>query len=500
MRLIRCIAVLAALALMGSACGQKEGVHVGFTSSGAGGGGGAEAGAEGFDESFDDDGFEVAEEGGDPSFDDFEGDGGEVVVDAADETASSLSGAAQPSSDDGTETAPSSDGTQDGDQGAAQQPANGSGADPAPSDQQAASTAQTSNDPNDRRGVSDTELRIGIHAPLSGAAPLPQASFQTGKDQYWQHHGKVAGRDVRVFVKDDGYNPSRATSVCNAMIQQDEVFVLVGGGGADQIAACARTAAQQGVPYLSAGVDEGVLRQLPNYFATSMSYPQQAVLLADSIAKRHRPSDNVVGILRDRTPSFNNLVNTLAEELKKRGIESRIVQFQNGPSSAQAMQGFETAFPIMAPSGFLQVLRSPGGSNPQWVGVGITMGLNTVTGAACEGGNNYKGEFFSPFPGLNVIDEMDPDFKKGGGSDDIELALWGLNKSLHEVFKHVGDDITRSKFVQVLQTKEIRSGVYPPMRHTPDDHFGAKGVHILVANCQTGKNETPPGGTFVTSF
>jgi branched-chain amino acid transport system substrate-binding protein len=98
--------------------------------------------------------------------------------------------------------------------------------------------------------------------------------------------GKVAGRDVRVIVRDDQYNPSRATSVCNQMIQQDQVFLLVGGGGADQIAACARTAAQQGVPYLSAGVDEGALRQLPNYFALSLSYPQQAPLIAQYIDKQ----------------------------------------------------------------------------------------------------------------------------------------------------------------------------------------------------------------------
>jgi hypothetical protein len=62
----------------------------------------------------------------------------------------------------------------------------------------------------------------------------------------------------------------------------------------------------------------------------------------------------------------------------------------------------------MAPSQFVQIVRSPGGANPQWVGVGITMGLNTVASAACAGGTNYKGHFLSPFPGLNVIDELDP--------------------------------------------------------------------------------------------
>jgi hypothetical protein len=278
------------------------------------------------------------------------------------------------------------------------------------------------------------------------------------------------------------------------------VLLLVGGGGADQVAACARTAAQQGVPYLSAGVDEGVLRQLPNYFALSMSYVQQASLLADFIVARHKPSDGLVGLLRDRTPSYNNLIGALERELGARGLRTQVVQYQNGPSSAQAMSRFETAFVIMAPSGFLQVVRSPGGTNPQWVGVGITMGLNTVVGAACEGGNRYKGQFFSPFPGLNVIDELDPEFRRAGGADDIQLALWGLNKTIHETLKVVGRDVGRAAFTRALETNEIASGVYPTLRHTPENHFGANAVHLLVADCATGRNATPPGGTFVTRF
>jgi branched-chain amino acid transport system substrate-binding protein len=355
--------------------------------------------------------------------------------------------------------------------------------------------------PNDTVGVSADTITLGVHAPLSGAAPLPQTSFDAGREQYWKHGNKqVAGRSVRVIVRDDGYNPSRATSVCNQMIQQDKVFLLVGGGGADQIAACARTAAQQGVPYLSAGVDEGALRQLPNYFALSMSYVQQAPLLAEYINKNLKPGDGRVALVRDRTPGFNNVVNRMQEELQKRGMQPTVIQFQNGPSTAQAVSGYDTAFVIMAPSQFVQLVRSPGGANPQWAGVGITMGLNTVSGAACEGGNPYKGHFLSPFPGLNVIDSLDRDFRAAGGTDDVMLALWGLNKTIHEVLKKMGDNITRSNFIRTLQSQRIETNVYPALQHTSDNHFGASTAHLLIANCRSGEYETPQGGTFVSSF
>ncbi len=39
---------------------------------------------------------------------------------------------------------------------------------------------------NDTSGVTDDEIVIGIHAPVTGASPIPQESFDVGKDIYWQ--------------------------------------------------------------------------------------------------------------------------------------------------------------------------------------------------------------------------------------------------------------------------------------------------------------------------
>ncbi|HWH33312.1 MAG TPA: ABC transporter substrate-binding protein [Egibacteraceae bacterium] len=137
---------------------------------------------------------------------------------------------------------------------------------------------------------------------------MPQTSFATGKDLYWRHIGKVHGRTVEVFLVNDEYNPSRATSVCNDLIQREKVYVLIGGAGTDQISACARTAATQGVPYLSAGVDETQVRSLKNYFALSMTYIQQAPMLIQWVKKHSPPPNGKFGILRDRTPGFNAVV------------------------------------------------------------------------------------------------------------------------------------------------------------------------------------------------
>ena len=45
----------------------------------------------------------------------------------------------------------------------------------------------------DRTGVTDTKIRVGIHAPITGAAPFPQNAFDKGKDVYWKFLAEKGG-------------------------------------------------------------------------------------------------------------------------------------------------------------------------------------------------------------------------------------------------------------------------------------------------------------------
>jgi len=156
--------------------------------------------------------------------------------------------------------------------------------------------------------VSADEIVIGIHAPVTGASPIPQTSFDIGKDIYWKFVAanlpdKLFGRNVRVVFRDDEFNPNQAVSVCREMVEPEGAFLLVGGGGADQITACARCANDNGIPYLSAGVNETGLADLSTYFAATMTYSEQAPLL---IARAQALGLTQVGLLVTDTPSFDD--------------------------------------------------------------------------------------------------------------------------------------------------------------------------------------------------
>jgi hypothetical protein len=358
----------------------------------------------------------------------------------------------------------------------------------------------------DTTGVTDTTITIGIHAPLTGAAPLRAESFNTGKDLYWDHGDnggpvEIFGRRVEVVFRDDRYNPSYARTVCQEMAEQEHAFLLVGGGGTDQIQACAQYAASQGIPYLSAGVTEIGLSQLGNYFALSMSYAQQAPLLAQYIKHNENKLDwsgqnSRVAMVATNTANFDDAAAAFQNAMP--GIRVfRPEKNENGASMAGnlctgTVKNFDVVFPLVAPTYYLQ-MAGAAKCNPSYTGVGITMGLDQVARTGCQAGRATEGaRFFSPAPAFANSDQYDREFRDAGGTDDIMWLIWGLSRTLHQLFAKAGPNLTREGFIQSSSNATVQTGVYPPLRFTPSDHFGANHVSLLKNVC------SGSGGYYVT--
>ena len=210
------------------------------------------------------------------------------------------------------------------------------------------------------------------------------------------------------------------------MVEDEGAFLLVGGGGADQITACAQYASENGIPYLSAGVNETVLGDLDTYFATTLTYAEQAPLL---IAQMQAQGMTEIGLVVSDTPSFDDALEAIKAAAEEAGItiafETRINKSAAEPEQLSVVQelkntGVGAVVLLSSPVVFIG-LANQGlnqGFTPIWLGPGVTSGLNAVTTFGCPA--VATGSFFSPTPGLDVIDELDPDFNPayvqyGGG-------------------------------------------------------------------------------------
>jgi ABC-type branched-subunit amino acid transport system substrate-binding protein len=367
----------------------------------------------------------------------------------------------------------------------------------------------------DRTGVSDTKIRIGIHAPITGAAPFPQNAFDKGKDVYWKFladKGGIFGRNVEIVFRDDQFNPSRAVQVCREMVEQEHVFILMGAAGSEQITACARYANSMGVPYLSAGVNEDGLTGLGTYFATSQTYAQQHPALVSYIAnKLHKTK---LAIVLNNTPALNETQQSVTRLAQAAGLnivrQSRIGKNASdsellSEANALRMSGAEVVYLLTSPVNFIKLATNAQAQaySPIYMGPGITNGLNVVAEAGCPAIGSAK--FFSPFPQLDVIDNLDPDYQKsyqkynGGKGDDIGLAEWGLSKVIGSMLQASGKDLSRQSFVGALESgREFGTNVYPVVSYSGSIRFGAKSSHLLEADCDTRSFKTI--AQFTTGF
>jgi branched-chain amino acid transport system substrate-binding protein len=358
-------------------------------------------------------------------------------------------------------------------------------------------------------GVTTTTIKIGIHAPLTGAAPLKAESFNAGKDLYWLKgdNGKpieIYGRRVQVVFQDDQYNPSHARAVCQQMAEQQQVFMLLGGGGTDQIQACAQYSASKGIPYLSAGVTEIGLSSLPNYFAFSMTYPDQAPLLAQYIKRTFTTDASKVAMVATNSPNFDDAVNAFLQAFP--GVKVfRPEKNESGASMAGnlctgTLKNFDVVFPLTAPTYYLQ-MAGAAQCKPQYAGVGVTMGLDTVARTGCQAGRSTEGaRFFSPAPAFDNSNSYDPGFRAQGGADDIEWLLWASSRTVHQALVKAGQNLTREGFIQAMSSASIKTGILPDLQFSPSDHFGASQVHVLRNVCEGSGGKYVTEAAFKSSF
>lgn len=370
----------------------------------------------------------------------------------------------------------------------------------------------------DRTGISEDRIVIGIHAPVTGAAPFPQNSFENGKDVYFQFNaaqGGVHGRTIEVVFRDDRFDPRSAVAACREMVESDGAFLLIGGGGSDQIGACAEYASQVGVPYLSAGVQTRGLDQLGNYFAMSMTYAEQAPLLAQMIGAQF--AGQKVAVVVAEGENLDDYFDAQVDALRQAGIDP--VYAERIPKTTSQSDALNLATELRStgaqivifnasPTSFLNVAAASAGQGyrPKWMGPGVTSGLNTVATVGCGAANSVDGaRYFSPFPQLDVIDQVDPDYRPayrqyaGAEPDDLGIALWGLGKLVVAAFQAAGPDVTRESFIATLESGQIfETGVFPPVQFGPGDHFGGSAVHVLEASCSTRSFQTI--ATFVNRF
>jgi branched-chain amino acid transport system substrate-binding protein len=150
------------------------------------------------------------------------------------------------------------------------------------------------------RGVTDTEIRFGISAPFTGAAKELgnqmklgiETAFDLGNDA-----GGINGRQVKLAVADDGYEPTRTADTMKQLFEKQQVFGFVGNVGTPTAVVALPYALQRHALFFGAFTGADLLRRDPpdryvfNYRA---SYAEETEAAVNYLVKlRHLRTDQI---------------------------------------------------------------------------------------------------------------------------------------------------------------------------------------------------------------
>lgn len=164
-------------------------------------------------------------------------------------------------------------------------------------------------------GVSDKEIVLGTNIDLSG--PIAQLGkeyvngLKMALDQI-NEGGGVNGRQIRVIIEDNGYEPKRAVLAAQKLITQDGVFAIIGTmGTATNLAA---------LPIL---LENGVFSFMPQGSSSTLYEPASMLKVAFA-------------------PSYFDVATaTLEWAVKNQGVKSICVLYQDDDLGRESLAGVE---------------------------------------------------------------------------------------------------------------------------------------------------------------
>ncbi len=116
-------------------------------------------------------------------------------------------------------------------------------------------------------GVTDSTVTFGQSAAFGGPASALGTGMYHGMMAAFKEangNGGVHGRSIEIVKYDDGYEPDRAIANTKKLIEQDQVFSLIGAVGTPTSKATQPISTEAGVPFVGPFTGAGFLRDAKN--------------------------------------------------------------------------------------------------------------------------------------------------------------------------------------------------------------------------------------------
>lgn len=363
----------------------------------------------------------------------------------------------------------------------------------------AAATPARAADP----GVTDSEILLGMWAPLSGPQALIGTSARDGVEvgvKEVNDAGGIHGRKLRVIVYDDAGTPQEAMSAVRRLIDQDGVFALIGASSAGATLPVMPVVNREEVPLLvSAAAHRNLFKPFApttfRIYANEVAQATEIVNYSLDASKFTKPA-----IIYNSNDYGVGGMETVSAELKKHGIELVAAERYNTGDqdfSAQLLRIREAGadalyvWSFAAEAGIIVRQAKELGLDVAMYGGGATTTPLFPKGAGAAGAG-FTAPWVFPYteamvevPAIGAYHKL----LNAHYSNNLppsrpslyDLAGYGTLKIVAEALNRVEGEPTREKFVAAVESLEnFDTGVLFPVTFTADDHEGSSQTSIIA--------------------
>ncbi len=345
-------------------------------------------------------------------------------------------------------------------------------------------------------GVTDSEIVVGTHMPLTGPAAAGYSKIAPATKAYFDYvnaNGGVHGRKITYKIMDDGYNPSNTQQVVRQLVLQDKVFAILNGLGTPTHTGVLDFLKTNRVPDLFVASGSRSWNQpdkYPGTFGFNPDYTVEGKILATHVKETQAGKkvcfmgqdddfgrDSLAGIEKVLGPvaakqsyvTSNPNVGPQMGALKAAGCQ--VVMLATVPGftalsiGTAAKIGFKPAFVVSnVGSDPTTLAKSLGAAAPLLEGVVAANYLPLATDDAN--------------PWIQLFKKVNTQYNNNAEMDNNIVYGMSVGYLFVQVLQAAGKDLTREKVIEAVEKGGYTGPGLTPVRYSAKDHSGYGGEQL----------------------
>jgi len=364
-----------------------------------------------------------------------------------------------------------------------------------------ASFALVSTQAHANQGVTKDKIIIGGLSPLTGPNYIYGQLVLNGAEAVFKEAGLLNGRKIELVKEDDQCKGEAAVPAAKKIIAERNPFILLGFGCSNATLASMPIIIEAGIPAIVSGATNDLITTPNNglYFRTVMKASEEGAMQAKFVSTI--PNVKKVAVVTQKDAWGTAKWEGFMSAAKLVGLNVLTVEemtAETADATAQTLKmkslNPDAIITILYPKPTIVFLRSAhqiGLTKLPIIGhtsVSDVKDLDSKVNLPGALDNFYTISLTSFSPGEPEAVKTTALLKKHLPNEELtQYHLWGIaaGELIVEAIKKSGNDLTRKKFVETLQSmNSFKTSVYPaPLSFSKTDHDGYEmGLFTVLKN------------------